>query len=196
MNHFWFAVRVRSRHEALIKATLENKGYEAFLPTYRPVRGRRRSSATEVRALFPGYLFCRFDPKRRLPILVTPGVIQIVGVAKTPVPVDEAELEYVRRVVEANASASPVQYMEVGQKVRLESGPLAGIEGILQEIKNTTRLVVCVTVLRRSLAVEIDADWVGLSDPAPIAFGHPALGSCGLVYPPQNNVDWKAPQGL
>src|SRR5690349_1571423 len=91
--HPWFAVRVRSNFERTSAMLLSQKGYQEFLPTYE-VESRWSDRLKRIeRALFPGYVFCSFDPSCRLPILATPGVVQIVGCGKEPHAVDERELE-------------------------------------------------------------------------------------------------------
>lgn len=156
----WFALHVQVGREKHVAALLRNKGYFEFLPLYR-ARRRWSDRYKDVElALFPGYLFCRFDPLRRLPILTTPGVRHIVGAGKLPLPVSEHEVEAVRRIVSSELSSLPWPFLDVGDMVRVEEGPLAGLEGLLIRIRNRHRLVVSVTLLQRSVAVEIDRAWV------------------------------------
>jgi transcription antitermination factor NusG len=158
----WFALQVRMRYEVGVADHLKGKGYEWFLPLYK-ARRRWSDRIREVDApLFPGYLFCRFNPHNRLPILKTPGVTQIVGYNHVPVPVDEQEIEAIRRLVASGVPKSPCAYLEVGSRVRIEAGALRGLEGILMELKGKRRLVLSITLLRRSVAVEIDSDAVSV----------------------------------
>ena len=158
----WFALQVKMRHEVGVSDHLQGKGYEWFLPLY---KSRRRWSdrVKEVDApLFPGYLFCRFNPNDRLPILKTPGVTQIVGYNHVPIPVDEQEIVAIRRLVASGVPNFPCAYLEVGSKVRIDAGALRGLEGILMDVKGRRRLVLSITLLQRSVAVEIDSDAVSL----------------------------------
>jgi len=156
----WYALRVRPRFEKVVAATLLTKGYEGFLPLYRH-RSKWSDRIKEVHLpLFSGYLFCRIDMNNRLPLLVTPGVIQIVGIGKTPHPVDDAEIAALQAIVLSGLQANPRSYLNVGERVRIEIGPLAGVEGILVAMKGSHRLVVSVSLLQRSVAVEIDESWV------------------------------------
>jgi transcription antitermination factor NusG len=158
----WFALQVRMRHEVDVADHLKGKGYEWFLPLYK-ARRRWSDRIKEVDApLFPGYLFCRFNPHNRLPILKTPGVTQIVGYNHVPVPVDEQEIEAIRRLVASGVPNFPCAYLEVGSKVRIEAGALRGLEGMLTELKGKRRLVLSITLLQRSVAVEIDSDAVSV----------------------------------
>ncbi len=104
----WFALMVRSNREKTASLLLENVGYECFLPTSRYTR-RWSDRMKEIEApLFPGYLFCRMNPHNRLPVLITPGVIQIVGVGTTPIPVEEEEIAAIQRVGRSGLSTMPL----------------------------------------------------------------------------------------
>ena len=153
----WFALQVRTRHEMGIADHLEAIGYESFLPLY---KSRRRWSdrIKEVDTpLFPGYIFCRFNSQNWLPILKHPGVIQIVGYNRIPVPIDDFEIDAIRTLGASGLPNQPWPFPKVGDRVRIESGPLRGLEGMLVEFKNSRRFVVSVSLLQRSVAVEIDS---------------------------------------
>jgi transcriptional antiterminator NusG len=152
----WFALQVKTRRELSTATLLSGKGYETLLPTYQSQRrwsGRVKEVATP---LFPGYVFCRFDVLKRLPILVTPGVTALVGRGRIPVPVEASEITAIQAMVSSGLPAEPWPYLEVGQKVRVEDDALRGIEGILIGFKGSRRIVVSVSLLRRSVALEID----------------------------------------
>jgi transcription antitermination factor NusG len=153
----WFALQVRARHEIGVGKFLSGKGYEPLVPLYQS--RRRWSDRIKVveEPLFPGYLFCRFDINNRLPILTTPGVIQVVGFNRTPVPVDEAEIDAIQNLLASGFPSQPWPYVHVGDRVQIDSGPLRGLEGLLVELKGSHRLVVSVSLLQRSVAVEIDS---------------------------------------
>lgn len=159
----WFAVQVRTLMEKTAANLMQYKDLECFLPLG---KSRRRWSdrmkELEV-PLFPGYLFCRFDPCNRLPILKTPGVIQIVGMGKTPIPVDEDEIAAIQRVEKSGVQAQPWPFLPVGRTAQIGYGPLRGLTGVVVNVKSESKLVLSVTLLQRSVAVEIDRDW--LSDP-------------------------------
>jgi len=156
----WFALQVRARYELGIADHLDGKGYELFLPLYK-CRKRWSDRVKEVEApLFPGYLFCRLNPQDRLPILKTPGVIQVVGMNRTPTAVDEHEIQAIQAMVASGIPNQPWPFLATGDRVRIESGPLTGLEGILVEFKGNHRLVLSVTLLQRSVAVEIDSAFV------------------------------------
>ncbi len=156
----WFALQVRSRWERSTAVILSGKGYETLFPTSHLQR-RQGGRVKELLApLFPGYVFCRFDVSNRLPVLVTPGVVSIVGLGRMPAPVDSAEINSIQALVSRSLPAQPWPYLELGQKVRIDDGALRGIEGILIGFKGQLRIVVSVTLLRRSVAMQVDRSCV------------------------------------
>src|SRR5580698_4081349 len=163
----WFALQVRGRQEFNISENLASNGYEWFLPLYKSSK-RWSDRIKQVDApLFPGYVFCRFNPMDRLPILKIPGVIQIVGFNRQLVAVDEDEIRAIQALVASGIPNHPCPFLELGDKVRIESGPLRGLEGILMDFKGHHRLVLSVTPLQRSVAVEIDSALVTPVNGAP-----------------------------
>jgi transcriptional antiterminator RfaH len=156
----WYAVQVKRNHERLTATHLEHRDYETFLPLY---KSRRRWSDRIKELdlpLFPGYLFCHMDPATRLAVLTSPGVVRVVGVGKAPVPVADPEIASIRAIVESKLQADPCAYLQVGEQVRIGYGPLRGLSGILLAVENQQRLVVGVTLLKRSVAVQIQEEWV------------------------------------
>jgi transcription antitermination factor NusG len=153
----WFALHVQTRYEAGVSAHLQGMGYQDFLPLCRTrTRWSDRTKKVDT-PLFPGYLFCRFDPQYRLPILKTPGVIQIVGSRKQPIPVEENEIEAIQAAAGSGTPCQPYPYLQVGETVQIESGPLRGLEGILVEVRGNRHLILSVTLLQRSVAVKVEA---------------------------------------
>ena len=154
----WYGIRTRSNYEKVTATVLAGKGYEPYLPTYSVGRRRGASVAQSELPLFRGYVFCRFDTTKRLPILMTTGVISILSFGKEPVPIPDEEIEAVRAVLRSGLAAEPCPYLREGQRVRVTNGSLEGVEGILVKKKNQFRMVVSVTILQRSISVEIDGD--------------------------------------
>lgn len=156
----WFAIQVRARSEKLVAAVARNKGFDEFLPMYK--ERRRWSDRFKVLdlPLFPGYVFCRLEVERRLPLLTIPGVIGFVGAGKTPLPISDEEIASIQATVASGLAAQPFPFLSSGQLVRLEEGPLTGLEGFYLEDRKQDRIVVSVTLLQRSVAIEIDRAWV------------------------------------
>ena len=160
LSHPWFAVRVRSNCERLTAIHLRERGYEEFAPCYQTERqwSDRRKRLDQF--LFPGYIFCRCDVEDRLPVLTAPGVVGLLGFGKTPSPIPDHEIQHIQSVVQAGLLVTPWPFLQLGQRVVIERGPLEGVEGILQHVKGKFRLVVSICLLQRSISTEVDRDWV------------------------------------
>lgn len=158
----WYALSVKPRHDKAVVHTLEMKGYRTFLPTYKKRhKYASRWKETEL-PLFPGYVFCHLNALARLPILVTPGVIQILGTGRMPIPIEEPEIVSLQNAVFAGVALRPHPFVQAGQKVRITEGSLAGVEGTVISSKQGVRLVLSITLLQRSVLLEIDVDSVAL----------------------------------
>lgn len=155
-NYPWFAVVVRSSQMDLASQALARLGYEQFLPA-RTVRRQWSDRIKVVREpLFPGYLFCRFDPQNRLPVLMAPGVLSVVRSGKTLLAVDGEEIETIRSLLNSHAPVYPHPYLKAGRRVRIEGGALDGVEGLLVAVRSEYRVIASITILQRSVSVEID----------------------------------------
>ncbi len=157
----WFAIRVRSRFENAVAENLHALGYEGYLPTYESQRRwSDRIKAIQL-PLFPGYVFCRLDlVARTAPVVQVPGVVGILKVGNTFVPIPESEIVAVRKMQDSGLAIGQWPFLSVGEWVLIQHGPLSGLEGILIDIKGMSRLVVSVPLLQRSVSAEIDRSWV------------------------------------
>ena len=152
----WFALYVRVRHERAVEEQLAEKGLEAFLPRYLS-RNKWADRFKNVELpLFPGYLFCRFAPEQRGLVHSVFGVVRVVGFGNQMIPVDDGEILSLQKAVRAGLACEPTPYLNIGQRVRVAFGPLSGVDGILVEAKKGHRLVLSVTLLQRSVSVEVD----------------------------------------
>jgi transcription antitermination factor NusG len=156
----WYAIRVRSKFERAVSLALSGKEYDEYLPLYHSRRRWSDRSKDVVLPLFPGYLFCRFDVRDRLPILTTPGVISIVGTGRLPVAISNLEIDSIQTMIRSGLHLQPWPQLAVGSRVLIEQGPLKGLEGVAVDIKKKYRLFVSVSLLQRSVSVEIDREWV------------------------------------
>lgn len=156
-NLSWYALRTRSNYEKIAAAILEARGFEQFLPLYRAPKRRSNRVMESSNPLFPGYLFCRFDGRYRTPILCALGIASIVAFGGKPAQIDDMEIEAIRKALGSGQLMEPYPYLNEGQRIRIEKGPLRSLEGILVR-KRGWRIVISVELLRRAVAVEIDLD--------------------------------------
>jgi len=169
-NEQWYALQVRPHFEKIVARHLQHKGYSEYLPLYKP-RHRRWSERMKGMdlPLFSGYTFCKFDVQERLPILVAPEVLSIVGIGRTPTPVSDNEIASIERIIQSGLQYEPWPFTKVGQVGTVAKGPLTGLGGIVVEVKPNVRLVVSLPLLQRSVAVEIERDCI-----EPIQLAHTA----------------------
>jgi transcription antitermination factor NusG len=153
----WFALYVKPKHEKIVATLLGGKGLETFLPTYR--RHHKKSKHFDL-PLFPGYVFCRCDSTRMLPVLSTPGVFLVVGNGRTPEPISEAEIGNIRRMILSGTDPCPWPYLAEGNEVFVTSGPLRGLQGLIVDTTQEQWLVVSLNLLHRSVAVKLHRDSV------------------------------------
>jgi transcriptional antiterminator NusG len=159
-QHRWYALRVKSRFEFVTSQALKEREYVQFLPSYR-VRNKWTDRTKEIDVpLFPGYVFCRFDASDPYPVLNLPGVVHVVSAGRTALPLDEREIAAIQAVCHCGLRTQPWPFLQVGRRVVVERGPLAGTEGIVTDLKNEYRLIVSLTLLQRSVATEIDREWI------------------------------------
>lgn len=153
----WFALQVTPRHEISVDTLLNCKGYERFLPLCTVRRNWSDRVKTLEQPLFPGYLFCRIPQMALGPILRTPGVIRIIGFGGKPCPVPDYEIEQLQQVMHCSRNNCCVPFLAVGQRVKIKTGPLAGIVGLIIKLKNRHCLVLSVESIMKSVAVDIEA---------------------------------------
>ena len=156
----WFALQTEPRHEKKVTLFLKHKGYEFLLPTYRQKRQWAHRAVTVDLPLFPGYVFCRFDSSALGKAVLTPGVSRIVGFGGRPSEIPSDEIKSLQLLARSALLREPWMYLPVGTLVQVESGPLAGEEGIICADDDRRRLVISVSLLQRSVAVQLDDNTV------------------------------------
>jgi len=151
----WYAAYTIARHEKSVALQMEGCGIDHFLPLYRSIhRWKDRRKQVEL-PLFPSYVFVRLVLKDRLQVLRLPGVVQLISCNGKPVSLPAVEIEALRNWGR-NHSLEPCPYLNVGSRVRVHRGPLAGMEGILVRRKEKLRVVLSIDLIARSVAAEVD----------------------------------------
>lgn len=152
----WYAAHTCANHEKRVAEQLELRSVENFLPLYPSVRHWRDRRVRLELPLFPGYVFVRLALRDRLRVLQFPGVARLVGFGGLPAPLEDSEVEAIRACLVSGVQAQPYPFLTVGRRVRVKSGPLKGLRGILVRKKNQFRFVISVDLIMRSVAAEID----------------------------------------
>lgn len=149
-------MRVRSNHESKVRRFVEARDVEAFLPTWsETVRWSDREKIT-VRPLFPGYVFAHCDRAELLDLVRLPGVVNVLPSSMEPIEIPDSQITDLKTVVASALPVAPCAYV-AGETVTVDSGPLAGVSGVVVRTKGSARLVVRVPMLAGAVNVELDA---------------------------------------
>lgn len=154
--HPWFALQTKVRNERKTEVLLRQKGYECLVPTYKLKRKWSDRMVAIDSPLFPGYVFCRFSSSALGKAISTRGVIRIVGFGGKPAEVAAEEIEALQLLARSNILREPWKYLPDGTLALVETGPLAGVQGIICADENRRRLIISVTLLQRSIAIQLD----------------------------------------
>jgi transcription antitermination factor NusG len=153
----WYAAYTSANHEKRVAKQLEERAVDHFLPLYRSVRRWSDRRVQSDLPMFPGYVFVRLALRNRLRVLQIPSVVRLVGFNGLPTALPDEEVEVLRSGLSQRLRAEPHPFLTVGRRVRVRRGPLQGAEGILVRKKNIFRMVLSLELIRRSVAVEVDA---------------------------------------
>ena len=152
----WYAVSVFPRHEKHVARLLDARGTNYLLPLYSSLRRWKDRRKRVDMVLFPGYVFVSIEVRERVGILMLPGVAHFVTFQGQPAVVPEHEMNAIGVSVRSGAVTKPHPYLQKGRRVRISSGPMAGVEGILVRRKDKFRVVLSVDLIMRSVAAEVD----------------------------------------
>jgi transcription antitermination factor NusG len=152
----WYAVCTLANHEKRVALQLGQRSVEHFLPLYDSVRRWKDRRVRLQLPLFPGYVFVCLVLHARLQVLQVPGVARLVGFDGKPAALPENEIEALRTSLAGRVLAEPHPFLTAGRRVRVKSGPMVGLQGILRRRKGSARLVVSMELIQRAMAVEID----------------------------------------
>src|SRR6266702_5937340 len=156
IEQHWYAAYTRAQHEKSVVAELGMREVEHFLPLYSSVRRWKDRRVRLELPLFPGYVFVRLALRDRLRVVQIPSVVRLVGFNGHPAPLPDDEMEALRNGLARGLRVEPHPYLTVGRRVRIVSGPLKGIEGMLVRKKGALRLILSINAIMCAAAVEVD----------------------------------------
>jgi len=156
----WYALYTAPRHEKSVADQINRCGISCFLPLYRSIRRWKDRRKELAMVLFPGYVFVHVAPQDRLQVLQLPGAVRIITFNGHPIALPEQEIELLRGRLSSTHLMEPHPYLRVGRRIRVRSGSLQGLEGIIVRKKDRCRLVFSIDLIMRSVAVEVDEDEV------------------------------------
>jgi len=154
----WYALQTRSRHEKIVAQRLQERGVTTFLPLVTEVRRWSDRKKSVEMPLFGCYVFAKFVPNRseRLQVLRVEGVFGLVGGKGEGIAIPDEQINAVRSLVEGQLPWSSHPFLKIGQRVRIRSGALDGLEGVLVQRNGDRTLVISVDAIQRSLAVRVE----------------------------------------
>jgi transcription antitermination factor NusG len=152
----WYVAQTCSRHEKKVNEQLLHRHVETFLPLYTAIHNWKDRRKKVDLPIFPGYLFVRIPLEERLRILELPGVVRFICSKGRPIPLSDDDIGALRNGLAKKVKAEPYPFLTVGQRVRVKSGPLEGMSGILIRKKQQYRVVLSLDPIGRSVAVEVD----------------------------------------
>jgi transcription antitermination factor NusG len=164
LENRWFALQVQGNREKAVGYLLGLKGYERLVPLYQVSSRWSDRVKTLEKPLFPGYVFCRYDPTIGSDVVTTPGVMRVLGARGHALPVSDAEIAAIQATSRSGITVEPYAYpaadFSIRERVSITSGPFSGLEGIVVRTKSSQRLVVSIETIRRSFITELDAAWL------------------------------------
>jgi transcription antitermination factor NusG len=163
----WVAVQVRAGFERPVSVALQTRGYVEFVPTYTP-RYQRAAPRQGWRVLFPGYVFCRYIRFPAFRIVEIPGVVRLVGFGNKVALIPDEEIEDIRKIVASDAATRVIPPIPEGGRIEVVNGPLKGVTGVLSRHKSKDWVVISVSLLSRSVAVEVNRGDVRPLAPEPV----------------------------
>lgn len=153
----WIAVQTYCGYEKSVGEGLQKRNYEQFTPLHIGRRTRRGREEVIERAVFPGYVFCRFVRCPTYRIVDIPAVVRLVGISSGPIKIEDEAIENIRILVTSGVYSEPWRFIAPGETVLVAHGALRGARGVLVEAKMGTRLIISVAILGRAVAVEVNA---------------------------------------
>jgi len=156
--HQWFALYTMPQSEQNIRRLLDLRGIESFVPTFEVQRvWRNRQRVKTMRPLFPSYVFVHITNRQRGTVLSSPGALRIIGNSHASLPIPDREIEFLRSET-SKRKIEPYLDLIIGNRVRIRSGPMEGLEGVLVEKRNSLRFVLTVAMINQHAAIEMNAD--------------------------------------
>ena len=162
----WYALYLRSRHEKKVYDDLGKKNIETFLPLIEEVHlwSDRKKKVQEP--LFRGYIFVKTDLRDKETILMTNGVVRFVGINHKPSSIPESQIDWLQRIISESIEVLRERYLNVGERVRVTSGPLIGVEGIVTRIQGVSRVIVSIAAIEQSVSIQVPAELLEVLHPS------------------------------
>ena len=154
----WWVAHTKSRREKALADFLGDRRVGYYLPLVKTRQPASRRERYSLMPLFSGYLFFKGSAEDRYAAYTSNHIARVLEVSDQETLRDELKLIY--QVLDANELLSPCDFFSEGQRVRVKYGPMKGVEGIIDRKNSSCRLVLSVTSIAQSYAVNIEAEMV------------------------------------
>ncbi len=153
----WMVANTQPNKEALALRHIENQSFLGYCPMIRRTVRHARQSRIVLRPLFPGYIFIARDNSRQQwrSLLSTIGVRSLIRVGDQPSLLDDAFVEGLKSREEGGAITKPTSPYQIGDAVRIFSGPFDGLIGEILELGDQDRITVMLNFLNRSVKTQV-----------------------------------------
>lgn len=159
-DYYWYALYVKAKHEFKVLERLTRSGIEVFLPYVERLSKWKDRKKLIQHPLFPGYIFVHIRRTHQdiMTVMKTEGVVRFLGFEPwNPEVIPEEQIYSLRRLIESKEQIDPYPYIREGQRVTIKRGPLTGVTGILVKKEDRHIFIISIDILKRSVAVKIDA---------------------------------------
>jgi transcription antitermination factor NusG len=159
-NAHWYALYLRSRYEKKVCTELQKKTIETFLPIIQEMHKWSDRKKVVQEPLFRGYIFVKTDLHDKASILMSDGVVRFVGINNKPSSIPDLQIDWLRRIVDESIEMQHEQYLNIGERVRVNAGPLIGIEGIVTRMHGVSRVLISIAAIEQSVSIQMPADYL------------------------------------
>jgi transcription antitermination factor NusG len=152
----WYIAYTLPRHEKAIALRLKVEEIPCYVPLYSETRAWKERSVKLELPLFPCYVFAKMVPENRTRLLSAPGVIRLLTVSGAPAVFPDEAMDALQSALRG-WHARPCPFHSSGKRIRLTSGPFAGLEGTILRRNGKRKLIVTLDLISSSMSLDIDA---------------------------------------
>jgi transcription antitermination factor NusG len=155
-NKKWYLLYTKPRYEKKVDAELQLLGFETYLPLNRTLKQWSDRKKWVSDPLFKSYLFINTSISYYYDILNVNGIVKFVNFEKSPVVVNEIEIDFIRKMLGANISVEVLtEGIIEGANIEIISGPMIGIKGQIVEYRSKKQVMVNFNSIKQNVIVNL-----------------------------------------
>jgi len=157
MNDYcWYAFYTKPRHEKKVEIQLIEKQIRCYLPMRKVLHRWSDRKKWVEEPLFRGYIFVYGDEALRYRAVQTRGVVRAVMFGGKLAVVHDEEIEMIKKILRESENAEAVPFVDIGDEVEVQVGPLIGLRGRLEAFQSMYRLIIDVPSIQQAIRVNVD----------------------------------------